>query len=134
MYDRPSLSELLDAVRLHLEGAVIPAVRADRRLYFQTLVAVNVLKIAMRELGLAPAHAASEWAGLNALEGVETPAPAALTELNAAIAGRNRALCAAIRAGDYDDPDRRAVLFAHVMATTRAQLEVANPRLLDMTS
>lgn len=130
MYDRPSVNELIDAARMHLETAVIPAVRADRKLYFQTLVAINVLKIAGRELSLAPTHAIMEWAGLSVLEAVDTPAPANLADLQAAINERNKTLCAAIRAGGYDDEQSQSLLLAHVMATTAAQLEVANPRLL----
>ena len=130
MYDRPTVSELIDAARMHLESAVIPAVRADRKLYFQTLVAINVLKIAGRELALAPQQAETEWAGLNLLENRDAPAPANLTDLQAAIHERNKTLCAAIRAGEYDREQHQSLLLAHVMATTTAQLEVANPRLL----
>ena len=53
MIDRPTLAELIDAARMHMETNVIPAVREDRKLYFRTLVAINVLKIAERELELA---------------------------------------------------------------------------------
>lgn len=130
MYDRPDLTELLDAVRQHLENVVIPAVRADRKLYFQTLVAINVLRIATREIAHAPDHAAAEWARLNALTHERDAAPTALADLVAGLAQRNRALCAGIRAGYYDAPDRQAALYAHVMASSIAQLEVANPRFL----
>lgn len=130
MYDRPTINELIDAARMHLETAIIPAVRADRKLYFQTLVAINVLKIAGRELALAPQYAEAEWAGLNRLENRDAPAPANLADLQAAIHERNKLLCAAIRAGDYDGEARQSPLLAHVIATTTAQLEVANPRLL----
>lgn len=130
MYDRPTLTELIDAARMHLETSVIPAVRADRKLYFQTLVAINVLKIATREITLAPQHAAAEWDSLNTLENINSAPPTHLAELQAALAARNQALCEAIRAGEYDSPDRKAALFTHVMATSIAQLEVANPRFL----
>lgn len=130
MYNRPTVNELIDAARMHLESAVIPAVRADRKLYFQTLVAINVLKIAERELALAPQHAAAEWTGLNLLENRDAPTPANLADLQAAIHERNKSLCAAIRAGEYDSEPSQSPLLAHVMATTAAQLEVANPRLL----
>jgi len=53
VYDRPDVSELIDAVRQHLEQQVIPAVKDDPKLYFQTLVAANVLKIAGRDLALS---------------------------------------------------------------------------------
>ena len=67
MYDRPNTSELIDAVRGHLEANVIPLAReTNRRLYFQTLVAINVLKIVERELQMGQAHALAEWESLNA--------------------------------------------------------------------
>lgn len=130
MYDRPNAQELIDAVRLHLEQHVIPAARPNPRLYFQTLVAVNVLKIVGRELGLAEQHAAAEWVGLNLVQNVETLMPTHLSEIQAAIASRYRTLCADIRAGSYDETTRKQMLFEHVKSVTMAQLQVANPKYL----
>ena len=127
MYDRPNLSELIEAARLHMETAVIPAVKADRKLYFQTLVAINVLKIAERELLLGDAHAQAEWESLNTLEGVDTPIPNRLSDIKDALSERNAALSAAIRTGAYDD----TVLLHHLKMTTTNQLEVANPKYLE---
>ncbi|GAB4512829.1 MAG: DUF6285 domain-containing protein [Anaerolineae bacterium] len=128
MYDRPTLEELIEAARLHIESTVVPAVRGDAKLYFQTLVAINVLKIAGRELQLGDEHAHAEWERLNVLERVEQPIPSRLPEIKAALAARNAGLSTAIRAGVYDaDPN---ALFAHLKATVSAQLEVANPRFL----
>lgn len=130
MYDRPNTQELLDAARLHLEQNIIPAVKSDARLYFQTLVAINVLKIVGRELAFAPRHAAAEWASLNVLEGGEVAPPHDLASLQTAISERNQQLCTAIRAGDYDTGEKRGNLLEHVKAVTIAQLEVANPKFL----
>lgn len=130
MYDRPNAAELLDAVRLHLESAIVPAVRADRKLYFQTLVAINVLKIVGRELHLSDAHLRAAWERLNALDDDEMPLPRTPAEQRAAFAERDAALCASIRAGDFDANARRPDVFAHVKATSIAQLQVANPRFL----
>jgi hypothetical protein len=130
MYDRPNTQELLDAARLHLEQNIIPAVKTDARLYFQTLVAINVLKIVGRELAFAPRHAAAEWASLNALEAVDTAPPADLASLQNALYERNQQLGTAIRAGDYDAGEKQLILFEHVKAVTIAQLEVANPKFL----
>jgi len=47
--DRPSAAELVEATREFLEQEVLPAAR-DPRLRFRTLVAVNALGIAQREL------------------------------------------------------------------------------------
>lgn len=127
MYDRPTLSELIAAVRHHLEAAVIPAAKGlNHKLYFQTLVAANVLKIAERELALADAHFHAQWARLNLLQG-EQPMPTEPTERRAALAARHRALCAAIRAGHHDDDLH---LLRHLKAFATEQLEVANPKWL----
>ncbi|MBC8100104.1 MAG: hypothetical protein H7Y11_11725 [Armatimonadetes bacterium] len=130
MYDRPNLTELIDAARLHLEQQIIPAVRADPKLYFQTLVAINVLKIAMRELELAPAHAYAEWVGLNTLRGVEITPSADVRQLQSELHSRNHLLCQQIRAGDYDAAEPSAALLQHIKMTTIAQLEAANPKFL----
>lgn len=130
MLDQPNAAELIDAVRMHLEQAIIPAVRADRKRYFQTLVAINVLRIVMRELELGPEHARAEWRRLNALLGEDVPMPETLTAIQQALDSRNAALSQSIRAGDYDDGDQRGALFDHLKASVIEQLLVSNPRLL----
>lgn len=130
MYDQPTLNELLDAVRMHLESHIVPAVRKDRKLYFQTLVAINVLKIAGRELYLGEGHLKAAWVRLNALENVDTTLPDRDSAARNALSERESALCERIRAGDYDSGENRALLFDHLIAATTEQLEVANPRLL----
>lgn len=130
MYDRPTANELLEAARMHMETAVIPVVRENRKLYFQTLVAINVMKIVERELDLGAKHAEAEWGRLNALEGVELPLPNSLQQIQAGLAERNAALSAQIREGEYTDEEKRAALFDHLLATTVEQLTVANPRFL----
>jgi hypothetical protein len=47
--DRPTAPELVEAAREFLEREILPAL-ADPRLRFRTLVAVNALGIAQREL------------------------------------------------------------------------------------
>lgn len=128
MYDRPTLNELLDAVRLHLESTIVPAVRGDGKAYFQTLVAINLLKIAGRELALAPEHARAEWERLNQLQGTHHVMPEDTTVIQIALAERNAALAEDIRAGRADD--KQDTLLEHLKQTAIAQLEVANPRFL----
>ena len=130
MYDRPTANELLEAARMHMETAVIPVVRENRKLYFQTLVAINVMKIVERELDLGAKHAEAEWGRLNALEGAELTLPNRLQQIQAELAERNAALSAQIREGGYSDANNRAALFDHLLATTVEQLTVANPRFL----
>jgi hypothetical protein len=57
-HDRPSAGELAAAVREFLEGEVLPAVAADQRLRFRTLVAMNALGIVERE---SPPPAERDW-------------------------------------------------------------------------
>jgi hypothetical protein len=137
MYDRPHIHELIEAARLHLEQAIIPAVQGDATLYFQTLVAINVLKITERELELGYVHAQAAWHGLDALDlptdTTDTTATSIPNDSKARrtrLQQRNQALSQAIRRGEYDDAERWEKLFAHVKVTTIAQLEVANPRFL----
>ncbi|RTI21442.1 DUF6285 domain-containing protein, partial [Thermus scotoductus] len=54
MRDRPTAAELLQAVGEFLERELLPALE-DPRLRFQTLVALNALGIARRELALGEA-------------------------------------------------------------------------------
>lgn len=49
MSDRPTAPELVEATREFLEREILPAL-ADPRLRFRTLVAINALGIAQREL------------------------------------------------------------------------------------
>jgi hypothetical protein len=49
MSDRPTAVELVEAVAEFLSGEVLPAAE-DHRLKFRTLVAINALAIASREL------------------------------------------------------------------------------------
>ncbi len=48
-HDRPTAAELLEATREFLEAEILPTL-TDQRLRFRTLVAINALGIARREL------------------------------------------------------------------------------------
>jgi hypothetical protein len=127
MYDRPDAAELVEAARQHIEAQLLPVARAtNRKLYFQTLVAMNVLHIVERELAQGEEHLYTEWARLNMLFG-NTPMPKGPNALREQLSARNSILCQAIRSGKLDD---NAELFEHLKATTIGQLEVANPKFL----
>jgi hypothetical protein len=130
MYDQPSALQLIEAAQVHLETNVIPALKAERKLYFQTLVAVNVLRVAQRELKLRPRHLKAEWARLNHLQEIDLPMPPIDEELAAALERRNRQLGADIRDAQYDPPNHQAALLAHLITTVQEQLEVSNPKFL----
>ncbi len=127
MNDRPHLHELIEATRAHLEQVLVPLAKATHhKVYFQTLVAVNVLKIAERETRLGDAHARAEWSRLNMLLG-DAPMPDTPQSLLSAIEARNDTLCAMIREGRYDEHN---ALFSHLKSTTLEQLTIANPKYL----
>lgn len=89
MYDRPTLEEMIDAVRMHLETEVIPAVRDNPKLYFRTLVATNLLKIAGREFTQSDEMKRREWLMLNAVEGKDMPLPESDQALHEGLVARN---------------------------------------------
>lgn len=131
MYDRPTLVELLDAVRAHLEDQIVPLLKEDRKRYYQTLVAVNVLRVAERELLLSAEHTQDEWARLNYVQKLDTPIPADPRAARNALAERNRKLCVQINDGDYDSVPQQAALFEHLLQTAFEQLQVASPKFLE---
>lgn len=130
MYDRPDVSELIDAVRQHLEQQVIPAVKDDPKLYFQTLVATNVLKIAGRDLALSYEHLHTAWERLSELTGDKVPFPLNEQAARNEMIVRNRDLCTEIRTGEWDDTARMDALISMAVASTMDALMVANPKFL----
>src|SRR5882724_32932 len=101
MQDRPTVQELLAAVRGFLEDDVIPTLEGRRR--FHALVAANVLAIVGRELASEDAALVEEWRRLARLLG--RPAaepPARLDALRAAVRAASEELAERIRRGDAD--------------------------------
>jgi hypothetical protein len=133
---RPTVEELLDAVRTFLEDDVLPTL--DGRLRFHTRVAVNVLATVERELREGPSADARERAGLTRLLrhlGVDEPPAGTDADTRAGeddVTARGRALAAAIRRGTVDIDDPR--LLGHLRRTARADVAIANPRWLEQPS
>ena len=125
MNDRPTATELIDAVRGFLERELLPAL-GDARLKFQTLVAANVLAVAARELNGEEAMLRRERERL----GGAGTAPASLAELRSQVRGLNEDLCRSIHAGDHDAPERQASLRKLLREGVIAKLAVANPKYL----
>jgi hypothetical protein len=113
--DRPSAAELVTAVREFLERDVMPA--TEGRVQFHARVAVNVLNTVARELELGDGFATDERRRAAALLGHDGDADAL-----------ERELAAAIGSGRLDDSD--ADVRAHVRATVREKLLIANPTYL----
>lgn len=131
MFDRPTLPELLDAAIGHFSTHVLPAVKLDPKLYFQTLVAVNVLTIAQRELVSGADALKKAWADLGALDGDSAPCPEDPAQAQSAFHARIAALCGNIRDGAFDSAlDSGSPLYHWLLAQTIRALEINNPRLL----
>jgi hypothetical protein len=113
--DRPNAAELLTAVREFLERDVMPA--TEGRVQFHTRVAINTLGMIERELIDGATFSEAERQRAAALLGHDGDAPAL-----------ERELAAAIRSGTLDD--RLDEVRAHVRATVREKLLVANPGYL----
>jgi phage shock protein A len=113
--DRPSAAELVAAVREFLERDVMTA--TEGRVQFHTRVAINALGMVERELTDANAYAAAERQRAATLLGHDGEPRALEVEL-----------AAAIRSGAVDD--RLAEVRAHLRATVREKLLVANPAYL----
>jgi Domain of unknown function (DUF6285) len=118
--DRPTAAELVEAVREFLERDVMTATVG--RVQFHTRVAVNALGMIERELVDGPAFASAERARAAALLGH------ALDEQDDGLEEIEREVAARIRDGSLDD--RIDATRAHVRATVREKLLVANPGYL----
>ena len=118
-HDRPTALELLEAVTEFLAAEIVPAL-GDHRLRFRTLVALNALGIAYRELAADASNTVSlaHGAGSGRGGGASNTVLLAPEEL--------RELAARIRAGDAP-PDVLPLLKEHVAA----KLRVSNPRYLE---
>jgi hypothetical protein len=123
--DRPTAEELLRAVERFLEREVVP--RLDGVPKFHARVAANVVAMVAREIETADAHERGEWLRLGELLGSDAPCPEGRDARRDALAERNRALVARIRAGDADAGPFRAELLAHLRRTVAEKLEVAKP-------
>jgi hypothetical protein len=129
MQDRPTVQELLAAVRGFLEDEVVGVLDGPRR--FHALVAANVLAIAERELAGEEEALVAEWQRLAALFGSsrEEP-PARLAALRAAVRESTTALVERIRRGDADAGPFGDAVRAHARQTVQQKLRVANPKLV----
>lgn len=131
MQDRPTATELLEAIRECLEAEIIPAL-ADPRVRYQALIAVHALGILERELPVEDARLRAELTALDELLGRSRPAPPeALDALRAQVLAVNRELSARIRQGQADDGPFRERVLAHLEAVVEDKLLINNPARLD---
>ena len=126
MQDRPTYTELLEAVQHFLEADAVPALEGTKK--FHARVAANVVAIIRRELQNQDAQLRAEWARLDAVLGVAEPAPADRSELRRRLRARTSELCERIQRGDADTGAWRAAVLDHVRQTVVDKLRVANPK------
>ncbi len=131
MNNQPTIAELLAAVRLHLQGQVMPLLEDERKVAYETRVAIHVISIIERELHSALEPLKEEWQRLDFVQGKPQTLPADPGALQPALAERNRKLCDEIRAGRYDFHPAKAALYEHLLLNARAELEINNPGFLE---
>ncbi|MBV6507018.1 MAG: hypothetical protein JJLCMIEE_00055 [Acidimicrobiales bacterium] len=109
-HDRPTVVELVEAVREYLESDVLD--RTEGRVRFHARVAINVLGMVEREIQLGPDMAMRQQHRLNELGYAD-----------------ERELAVAIRRGDLDQRYREVK--AAIRESVEDKLRVANPDYLD---
>jgi hypothetical protein len=124
MQDRPSMSELVLAVREFLETEIAPAL-SDPRLKFRTLVAMNALGMIARESELEETRVRQECSSLYELLEDDSSIPVLFSEVKISVLEANEVLAESIRAGEIP-----VGTFDHLERVTRAKLEVSNPGFL----
>ena len=129
MQDRPTYSELLEAVQQFIETDAIPALDGPKK--FHARVAANVLAIVRRELAHQDAQWQAECNRLNELLPAPEPFPAERVAAARRLRERTEELCERIRRGDADSGPWRAAVLAHLRRTVMDKLVVANPKLVD---
>jgi Domain of unknown function (DUF6285) len=124
MQDRPSMNELVLAVREFLETEIVPAL-SDPRLKFRTLVAMNALGMIARESELEDDLVRQECSSLSRLLGINPKVPRSFSNPKKAVLEANVKLAESIRSGEIP-----AGTFEHLEQSTRAKLNVSNPGFL----
>jgi hypothetical protein len=129
MHDRPTATELLEAVRHFLESDVVPALEGPKK--FHARVAANLMSIVAREWQLEDAQLRQEWQSLAAILGEAAAMPEGREALRTELRCRTERLCERIRGGEADAGAWRAQVLAHLRLVVRQKLEVASPGMLE---
>ncbi len=125
MQDRPTASELTEAVREFLRADVFPELQ-DPRARFRMLVAMNALGILERELVQEEPLLRAEHERLARLLGKERATPSSLEELKKQVTELNWDLVERIRSGEVPEGT-----FGVLKRTIEEKLRVASPRYLE---
>ena len=127
MSDISGPDDLLSIARSTLLEDVLPRLPEDLR--YTALMVANAMAIARRAIEAADTATQAELARVRALLGDADEAVPG-DRLRAALASANRRLAEAIRAGEFDDR-RRAALLEHLHAACSDKLAVSNPKALE---
>jgi len=129
MQDRPTSVELLDAAADFVDRELVPTIEGARQ--FQARVVANVMRIVAREIQMEDPAVRSEVKALARLLGRDAPHLHSLDDLRNASRALGEELSARIRAGEDDNPVRRAEMLAVVRQSVEDKLAIANPRYLE---
>lgn len=125
MQDRPTASELTEAVREFLQADILPDLH-DPRTRFRMLVAVNALGILERQLEQEELLLRAEYERLARLLDEDGAIPGSLEKLRYRVADLNRDLSERIRSGKVPEG-----AFGLLKQTVEGKLKIANPRYLE---
>ncbi len=129
MQDRPTSVELLEAAADFVDREIVPAIEGARQ--FQARVVANLMRIVAREIQMEDPAVRSEVKALARLLGRDAPHLHSLDDLRNASRALGEELSARIRAGEDDNPVRRAEMLAVVRQSVEDKLAIANPRYLE---
>ena len=124
MQDKPSATELLEALEAFLREEVAPRVEGGLR--FRALVGANVAGIVAREIALGPAQDRAQLGRLAALLGKDLPV-AGSEDAAGQVREWSFELCRRIEAGEADSGPWREAVLAHLRASVNEKLAVDHP-------
>jgi hypothetical protein len=130
MRDISDAADLMATAREALLSELLPALPKERR--YVGLMIANALAIAAREHRLGADAARSEAGRLrNLLVSIGLPAERASgAGVANDVSALRKSICAAIRAGCFDDPALERTLAAELMHTVQDWVAISNPKAL----
>jgi hypothetical protein len=124
-FDIPDAEALLGTARDTLMVELLPAIPAEQR--YTALMVVNAMGVAAREIALGPQARIREIERLRPLAAQDVaPSPPADDDVHTL----RRAVCAAIRAGRFDDDPHAATLHEALLAIAVDRLASSEPQAI----
>ncbi|MFB5651759.1 DUF6285 domain-containing protein [Leptospira wolffii] len=126
MQDKPSATELLEAIQEFLMKDVLPEFKDKDLLSYKTLVSWNMLGVISREIRSGEESLDKELARLSSLLGKKGRIPGTWNEKKNLVQSWNTELRDKIRSEKKSVKD--AEFWKHVKETVREKVEIVNPR------